>query len=71
VNTFRVGEIDERWYHAGSPLIEELAERLWNYSNIPYRLPWNELGTMGRVGPRRKAYEILGIIEKHQHGGVI
>jgi hypothetical protein len=57
--------VDERWYHEGSPVIEELAERLWAYESIPGKLPWDQLGTQGRVGPRRKAYEMLAIVEKH------
>lgn len=58
--------VDERWYQEGNPLIEELAERLWAYESIPGKLPWDRLCTQGRVGPRRKAYEMLAIVEKHQ-----
>lgn len=58
--------VDERWYREGSPLIEELAERLWSYGNVPHGLPWEELGAQGRVGPRRKAYEIMEIVGRHQ-----
>jgi hypothetical protein len=56
---------DEKWYQQGPPVIEELAERLWAYENIPGKLPWAELGVQGRIGPRRKAYEMLDIVYRH------
>lgn len=58
-------EVDEKWYHAGPPVIEALAERLWAYENIVGKVPWAELCDQGRVGPRRKAYEILDIVQRH------
>lgn len=55
----------EKWHQEGTPLIEALAEHLWASSNFPGKLPWDELGVQGRVGPRAKAYRILDIVKAH------